>query len=127
MGNGMKSTGDWKALVVEHARASGAIKLTPHSVDELAAHLEDIYLDSIRAGRSEADAYRAATEVLAESALSTMPRSRTRPPESRPVHDVSRGRGLTGLRGDLKSAWRQWRSAPSFASIASEASMAMTT
>ena len=33
-------------------------------------------------------------------------------------HDVSTRGGTIGLTSDLKSAWRQWRSAPSFAGIA---------
>ena len=109
---------DWKTLVIEQARASGAPDLAPHTIEELAAHLEDIYLDAIRAGRSDAEAYRAAIIALSESALRTVPRSRTRGPESRPVNEVPAGRGLNGLAGDLKSAWRQWRRSPSFAAIA---------
>ena len=89
-----------------------------HTIEELAAHLEDIYLDAIRAGRPDAEAYRAATAALSESALRTVPRSRTRGPESRPVNEVPAGRGLNGLAADLKSAWRQWRRSPSFAAIA---------
>ena len=34
---------DWKALVVQHARTSGAPDLPQHTIDELAAHLEDIF------------------------------------------------------------------------------------
>ncbi len=109
---------DWKTLVIEQARASGAPDLAPHTIEELAAHLEDIYLDAIRAGRPDAEAYRAAIIALSESALRTVPRSRTRGPESRPVNEVPAGRGLNGLAADLKSAWRQWRRSPSFAAIA---------
>ena len=47
-----------------------------------------------------------------------MPVVRTRAPESRPVNEPSVGRGLTGLAGDVRWAWRQWRRAPSFAAIA---------
>ena len=109
---------DWKKLVVDHARATGARQLPGHAVEELAAHLEDIYLEARKAGRSEADAYRAATAALAESALASVPVSRTRGPDSRPVNDVLRGSGLIGLAGDVRWAFRQWRRAPSFAAIA---------
>jgi putative ABC transport system permease protein len=109
---------DWRALVTRHARATGAPDLPRHTVDELAAHLEDIYTDAIDKGRGEAQALEAARGALLESALATMTRPRTRAPESRPVNDVSSGSGLTGIAGDLVYAWRQWRRAPSFALIA---------
>ena len=109
---------DWKALVVAHARATGAPDLPRHTIDELAAHLEDIYLEALNAGRSDADAYRAAMTALEESALSAVPRVRARGPELRPVNELPSGRGVTGLVGDLKFAWRQWRRAPSFAVVA---------
>jgi putative ABC transport system permease protein len=44
-----------------------------------------------------------------------VPKSRTRSSGSRPIHDVSTA---SGLAGDLKIAWRQWRRAPAFAGIA---------
>ena len=109
---------DWRALVNRHARATGAPDLPQHTVDELAAHLEDIYTDAIDKGRSEAQALEAARGALLESALATITRPRTRAPESRPVNAVSSGSGLTGIAGDLIYAWRQWRRAPSFALIA---------
>ena len=71
----MTAQRDWKADVIRHARATGAADLPPHTVDELAAHLEDIYLEAIRAGRSEADAQRAAAAALAESPLGDGPAS----------------------------------------------------
>ena len=96
-----------------------ARRASPHTrVDELAAHLEEIYLDAIRAGRSEADAERAAAAKLHESPLGAVPVVRTRAPESRPINEPSSAHGLTGLAGDVRWAWRQWRRAPSFAAIA---------
>ena len=56
----MNARPDWKARVAEHARKTGAANLAAHTIDELAAHLEDIYLEALRAGRDEADAVRAA-------------------------------------------------------------------
>jgi putative ABC transport system permease protein len=108
---------DWKTLLTAQARATGA-DLSPNTIDELAAHLEDLYTERRRAGASEAEARRAAEAALAESVLTAVPRPRTRPPESRPVNEVSPARGLPGLGGDLRFAWRQWRRAPSFAAIA---------
>ena len=39
-------------------------------------------------------------------------------PSRGPVNDPAAGSGLTGLAGDVRWAWRQWRRAPSFAAIA---------
>ena len=51
---------DWKALVVRHARSSGAEHLPQHAIDELAAHLEDLYTEARASGRGETEAYDAA-------------------------------------------------------------------
>ena len=109
---------DWKGRVRAHARKTGAASLPQHAIDELAAHLEDIYLEARRAGRSEADAVRAAEAALAESPLAQVPAPRTRPPEARPaLSPAGRGWGI-GFGGDLRFAWRQLRRAPSFAAVA---------
>jgi putative ABC transport system permease protein len=107
---------DWRTLVRRHARATGAGHLPAHTVDELAAHLEDIYLDGVTAGQSDAQATAAAEAALAESVLSALPTPRTRQPESRMVL-AERG-GAAGWSGDLRFAWRQMRRAPSFAAVA---------
>src|SRR5688572_2127768 len=114
----MTAKRDWKADVIRHAQATGAADLPTHAIEELAAHLEDIYLEAIRSGRSESDAQRAASAKLRESPLRGVAAERTRGPESRPINEPSAGRGLTGLAGDVRWAWRQWRRAPSFAAIA---------
>src|SRR5262245_12359683 len=101
---------DWKALVAAHAARTGAPALAQHAIDELAAHLEDIYLDARRQGRSDADARHAADAAIVRP-------SRTRLPEARP-HVSPSGRAWTGLGGDLRFAWRQLRRSPSFAAIA---------
>jgi putative ABC transport system permease protein len=117
----MDGTHDWKALVRAHARRTGAGNLAAHAIDEFAAHLEDLYLDARRAGRSDADAMHAVEAALAESPLALVPAPRTRAPEARPhVSPPGRGwtGGLSGLAGDLRFAWRQLRRAPSFAAVA---------
>jgi predicted permease len=108
---------DWKARVRSHARSTGAPDLPQHTVDELAAHLEDLYLEARRTGASEADAIRRAEGALLESPLAQVPALRTRSPEARPAVSP-RGRGWVGLSGDLRFAWRQLRRAPSFAAVA---------
>ena len=111
------SAHDWKTLVREHARRTGGRELAHHAIDELAGHLEDVYLDRRRAGRDDATAQRAAMDILREAPLGTLRQSRTRPPDERP-HISPGGRGWVGLGGDFKFAWRQLRRSPSFAAIA---------
>ena len=108
---------DWKSLVREHAGRTGAPALPQHTIDELAAHLEDIYTEARRAGAADAAAFKAAEAALAESPLRIVPASRTRVPEARP-HVSPPGRGWIGLGGDFRFALRQLRRAPSFAAIA---------
>ena len=71
------------------------------TIDELAAHLEDIYADARRAGRSETDALHLATQALAESPLTIVPRSRTRAgaPWRARRSPGSSGRPARGVRG----------------------------
>src|SRR5690349_777588 len=108
---------DWKALVREHARRTGASSLPPHAIDELAAHLEDLYLEARRGGQPDSAALKTARAALDESPLGIVPATRTRAPEASP--NVSpRGRGWIGLSGDLRFAVRQLRRAPSFAAVA---------
>src|SRR5687768_5638367 len=109
---------DWKAMVIAHARVTGAEDLPQHTIDELAAHLEDIYTDARKAGQSDAEAYRAAQTALTEAPLRNVPRSKTHASEARPAAEIAAGSRFTGVGGDVRFAWRQWRRAPSFAAIA---------
>jgi predicted permease len=105
-------THDWTAIVRRRARATGA-DLSVSAIQEIAAHLEDIYADALRGGRTEDEAVAAARAALLESALSTVPRSRTHPPES-----TAAGSGMwLGVAGDLRCIWRQMKRAPSFAAV----------
>ena len=113
----MTPSHDWKKLVAQQARFTGAPDLPHHTIDELAAHLEDIYTEAIDKGRTRAEAFEVARAALTESALGTVPRPRTRQPEARPINETPGG-GFTGLAGDVRFAWRQWRRSPSFAAVA---------
>ena len=113
----MTPSQDWKTLVAQQARSTGAADLPQHTIDELAAHLEDIYTEAIDKGRTRAEAFDVARAALTESALGTVPRPRTRQPEARPINETPVG-GFTGLAGDVRFAWRQWRRSPSFAAVA---------
>ncbi len=111
---------DWRLLVQTRARETGARNMSTRAVAELAAHLEDIYLDALAAGQSEREAIGAAEAALRESALSSVPAPPTRPPDSHAWSaDPSESRrGVHGLAGDVRFAWRQLRRSPSFAAIA---------
>ena len=111
---------DWRSLVAARARETGASNLPSQTVSELAAHLEDIYLDALAAGQTERDAIALAETALYESSLSTVPTPRTRLPDARPWSAVpSRSSlGAQGFVGDVRFAWRQLRRSPSFVVIA---------
>lgn len=106
-------TRDWRATVRQHARATGTSDLSERAVEELAAHLEDIYTASLRAGRPDADAAAEAFSSLRQAPLAALPRPATQ--------EISRlphtGTGWTGVLGDLRIAARQWRRAPSLAIV----------
>ena len=68
-------------------------------------------------GRSAIEEAKKGSAALTESALGTVPRPRTRQPEARPINETPGG-GFTGLAGDVRFAWRQWRRSPSFAAVA---------
>ena len=51
------NTHDWNAIVARYARTTG-VDLTPQTVDELATHLEDLYLAALGRGANERDARR---------------------------------------------------------------------
>ena len=73
---------DWRALVVARAVETGAPNLPTQAIAELAAHLEDIYLEALAAGRSERHAIDLANAALQESTLSIVPVPRMRPPDA---------------------------------------------
>ena len=104
---------DWQALVAQRARETGAPNLPLHTIAELAAHLEDIYLDALANGRPERDAFTLAVTALDESPLSIVTTPRHRPPDS-----AAGNERFVGFTGDVRFAWRQLRRAPSFAAIA---------
>lgn len=70
---------DWRQIVQRHARAAGA-DLESQTVDELAAHLEDIYLNAVERGLAVSDATALAIAAIETSGLvplKTPPRSRS--------------------------------------------------
>ncbi len=111
---------DWRSLVAEHARTTGARDLPARTMAELAAHLEDIYLDAVAAGLPEHEAVATARAALVESPLATVPA-----PPARRLERAASNEGtpdapgrFIGLSGDARFAWRQLRRSPSFAAVA---------
>lgn len=92
----------WTATVNRYARSARA-SLAPATVDELAGHLEDIYLAAIDDGASPAAAHARAMDALAQSNLAPL----ALPKEKRNLK----------MFHALRMALRQFRQHPSFALI----------
>jgi putative ABC transport system permease protein len=112
---------DWAALVASRARAAGAV-LPPATIDELAEHLEDIYLAARTRGAPHADAHGAAIQALDRSGFEPLQRMRLADPRAgqrRLADDVaasSRSRSLA-MTYALRMALRQFRLQPAFVAI----------
>ena len=110
----------WPDLVRRHAEATGAARVPLHVVDELSAHLEDLYQAARAQGASESDAVDRALAALRESPIDSLlgPRRRARhPAESRAGHlPVSPLRSLS-MRHALRLAVRQFTRHPAFALV----------
>jgi putative ABC transport system permease protein len=100
----------WHDLVRKRARDTG-IDLPSHAVDELAAHLEDLYAAARAAGLDHDAASARALGALHESSLAAI-RSRTRRPETR----LLSFRGIAMIPA-LRLALRQFRQHPTFALV----------
>ncbi|HYN10233.1 MAG TPA: ABC transporter permease [Vicinamibacterales bacterium] len=110
----------WPEIVRRHADASGAARLPLHVVDELSAHLEDLYQAARAQGASEPVAIERAMTALRESPLDSLlgPRRRARPPAP-PVtgfHQTSPLRSLS-MRHAFRLAMRQFTRHKAFAFV----------
>lgn len=92
----------WTAVVNRYAKGARA-NLAPATIDELAAHLEDIYIGAIEEGASPAIAHQRAMAALAQSNLKPL----ALPPDTRSLQ----------MFYALRMAFRQFRQHPSFALI----------
>jgi len=108
----------WRRLVARHAESTG-VDLSPQTVDELAAHLEDLYLGARADGQSDSAAREQAEKALETSGLRPL-RREPRPDPRRPYHGLandvvaaSRNRSLAMLYA-LRMALRQLRLHPAF-------------
>jgi len=111
----------WRRLVVRHAESTG-VDLSPQTVDELAAHLEDIYLSACADGQPDSAARQQAQGALETSGLLPL-RREPRPDLRRPRHGLandvaaaSRHRSLAMLYA-LRMAFRQLRLHPAFSLV----------
>ncbi len=111
----------WAAVVARHAR-NAAIDLSAQTIDELATHLEDLYLAARARGESDGDARRAAVDALEHSGLAPLRRTPlpdSRAPYARTADDTaaaSRSRSLAMVYA-LRMALRQFRLHPAFALV----------
>ena len=110
----------WPDLVRRHAEATGAERVPLHVVDELSAHLEDLYRAARTAGSSEAEAVERALAALRESPIDALlgPRRRARHPADSltGLPHVSPLRSLS-MRHALRLAVRQFTRHPGFALV----------
>jgi putative ABC transport system permease protein len=93
---------DWRQIVERHAKAAG-VDLESQTVDELATHLEDIYLNAIERGVTRADANALAVAAIETSGLM-------------PLKTPPRSRSLAMMYA-LRMAIRQFRMHPAFVFI----------
>src|SRR5262249_33678949 len=119
-GGFMTPAHDWRRLVRDHASRRGA-DLPPHAIEELAAHLDDLYTAAIRKGGDDAAAFARAQQALNESSLETIggPKRRLRLPEPADASGFGRAqplRGVSPMRA-LRLALRQFRRQPTFSLV----------
>jgi predicted permease len=112
---------DWRRLVRQHADRAG-VELPPHTVDELAIHLEDLFVSARTAGASEADARARAERALQESPLAVLRGRGSRDPRRQHARmadltaHASQGRSFQ-VASAIRLALRQFRQHPTFALV----------
>jgi putative ABC transport system permease protein len=112
---------DWAFIVAGHARSAG-VELSSQTIDELATHLEDVYLAARADGADDAASRAAAHKALATSGLAPLrdePRRDPRGLYARSVEDIasaSRPRSFA-MGYALRMALRQCRLHPAFAFV----------
>jgi putative ABC transport system permease protein len=112
---------DWPSVIARHAR-SARVDLSSQTIDELATHLEDIYLAARADGDDDAAARVKARQALEASGLLPLrrePRPDPRAPYARLAdHAAAASRPRSFAMGyALRMALRQFRLQPAFAAI----------
>src|SRR5687767_13128266 len=115
----MASNIDWRRDIGARAKAVG-LTLPDATIEEMAEHLDEIYLAAVRDGASDADAQRRARAALDESAFDVLP-PRPAPtvgPSPSPFAAAApNGRQSLNFAGAIRLAVRQLRLRPGFATI----------
>jgi hypothetical protein len=111
------STIDWRGHIAARAKAA-AITLSDATIEEMAEHLDEIYMAAHRDGASEADANARAKAALEESTLDVLRKQPARPIAhvSSPFVAPPTGQRLN-FGGALGLAVRQLRLRPGFAAV----------
>jgi putative ABC transport system permease protein len=115
----MSSNIDWRRDIVARATLTG-LTLPEATIEEMAEHLEEIYMAAVRDGASDRDAQRRARTALEESAFDVLRTRSDRPvagSASPFVASASRGGQYLNLAGSIRLAIRQLRLRPGFATI----------
>jgi hypothetical protein len=115
----MASNIDWRRELATRAKAAGLI-LPEATLEEMAAHLDEIYMAAMRDGASDVDAEKRARAALDESPFDIL-RARSvtavRPSPSPFVAAPARGRQTLYIAAAVRLAVRQLRLRPGFAIV----------
>ena len=115
----MASNIDWRRDISARAQAAG-VALSEATIEEMAEHLDEIYLSAVRDGASDAEAQTRARAALDESAFDVLPprpAPAVRPTPSPFAATAPNGRQSLNLAGAIRLAVRQLRLRPGFATI----------
>ena len=115
----MASNIDWRHDIGVRAKAAG-LTLPESTIEEMAEHLDEIYLSAVRDGASDAEAQTRARAALDESAFDVLPprpAPAVRPTPSPFAATAPNGRQSLNLAGAIRLAVRQLRLRPGFATI----------
>lgn len=109
---------DWTTMVARYARAAG-IDLSPQTIDELATHLEDLYLAARDRGDADHIAHDDARQALEASGLVPLRREPRPNPRAAYAHTANDTASLSRSRSfamayALRMALRQFRLHPAF-------------
>lgn len=113
----MSSHIDWRRDIAARAKAAGRTLSEP-TIEEMAEHLDEIYMAAVGEGASAADAQRRARAALDESAFDVLPARPARPIPPSPSPFVAappNGRQSVNFAGSIRLAVRQLRLRPGFA------------
>src|SRR5262245_53024708 len=117
----MASNIDWRRDITARAKAAG-VTLPEATIEEMAEHLDEIYLAAVRHGASDRDAQTRARAALDEPAFDVLrarsPRASSSSPSPSPfVAPASSGGQHLNFANSIRLAVRQLRRRPGFATV----------